>query len=112
MGQAETIIGQQAADNWSTEYGPHLEKCKGCPCVLDRIMSALLDAALQQVRGQETEAELALPLEVEELNSVNDLRCTLSIRTDIQGDVVQRGHHNQKNFRARFRPGNALAATI
>ena len=37
-------------------------------------MRSLLDATSQQVRRQETKAELALALEVEELDGVNDLQ--------------------------------------
>lgn len=53
---------------------PHLKERQSCSSILHRVMRSLLDATSQQVRRQETKAELALALEVEELDGVNDLQ--------------------------------------
>ena len=43
-------------------------------CVFDRVMGLLLNVFLQQVAGQEAQTQLALPFEMEQEHSINDLQ--------------------------------------
>lgn len=53
-----------------------LEEGEGGAGVDDGVVGVLLDGRAQQIAGQEAQAELALPLEVEQLHRVHHLGCT------------------------------------
>ena len=63
-----------------------LEQEEGGVGILDGVMRSCLDVAAQQVRCQEAQAQLALPLEMEQLHCVQHL---LSMEGSLKGRVTR-----------------------